>query len=210
MSNIPSMSVEDAIAQTKNKARRFLLDRSGQPHKHRKYVVSLMWHTVLQSASVFGETDAAKEGIYAFRWKGGLVIYDPGEAEIFLRQALNGDTTSDELLCNAAGVMLDATSGIADPALRDYAAARLAGALRPTSKKGQGRSAKENRWRDVCIQGWLIPPLLPEFPATRNEATETESACSIVSQALRNIGIELSEKGVETVWNARPSSMKAG
>ena len=208
MSTIPRMSDEDAIAQTENRARALLLDREGQPHKHKNYVASLMWHTVLRSASV-GKTDAAKEGTYSFRWKGDLVIYDPREAEIAIWHARGGDPTSDELLCYAAAVMLKETGGIADQALRDYICGRLMlGPPRPTPRKG--RSAKENRWRDVCIQGWLIPPLLPEFPATRNDATtETESACSIVSEALKNIGIELSEKGVANVWNARPSSMKA-
>jgi hypothetical protein len=198
-----SMSDEDAIAQTENKARQLLFNREGQPHGYRKYVVSLLlWDTVLRSASAVGE-----RGIY-FKWRGSLVVYDPAEAEIAIQHARGGDPTSDELLCNAAAMMLDATGGIADKPLRDYICGRLMlGAPQPTPKKG--RSAEKNRWRDVCIQGWLIPPLLPEFPATRNEATKTESACSIVSKALKNIGIKLSEKGVANVWNARPSSMKA-
>jgi hypothetical protein len=203
-----SMSVEDAIAQTENKAQALLFDREGKPHKHKRYVASLLWHTVLRSAKTFVKTDYAKEGTYAFRWHGDLVIYDPAEAEIAIWHARGGDPTSDELLCNAAAMILDATGGIADKSLRDYICGRLMlGAPQPTPKKG--RSAEKNRWRDVCIQGWLIPPLLPGFPATRNEATKTESACSIVSKALKNIGIKLSEKGVANVWNARPSSMKA-
>ena len=43
----------------------------------------------------------------------------------------------------------------------------------PTVKRKQGPSADDNRWRNVCIVGYLIPPLLRAgFSATRNEATE--------------------------------------
>jgi hypothetical protein len=54
--------------------------------------------------------------------------------------------------------------------------------------------------------GYLIPPLLrAKFPLTRNEATETESACSIVSQAFAEIGIKLSEKAIAKIWARYPS-----
>jgi hypothetical protein len=191
-----SMSVEDAIAQTENKARALLLDRDGQPNK-RKDVAKLMWRTVLRPVSAVGEA-----GVF-FRWQDGLVVYDPGEAEIYIWHARGGDPTSHEVLCYAAFVMLKATGGIADGVLRDYVCGWL---MLGAPRRRKGRSAKENKWRDACIQGWLIPPLLPEFPATRNDATETPSACSIVSEALNRIGIELSEKRVANVWGARHHS----
>ena len=76
----------------------------------------------------------------------------------------------------------------------------------PTVKRKQGRSADNDRWRNVCIVGYLIPPLLrAEFSPTRNEATERESACSIVSQALATIGIKLGEKAIAKIWARYPS-----
>ena len=76
----------------------------------------------------------------------------------------------------------------------------------PPVKPARGRSADDNRWRNVCIVAYLIPPLLEAgFPPTRNEATETESACSIVSQALATIGIKLGEKAIAKIRAGNPS-----
>jgi hypothetical protein len=51
------------------------------------------------------------------------------------------------------------------------------------------------------IAGRLIPPLLANFHATRNEVTfDRESACSIVSSALERIGIDLSERRIGEIW----------
>jgi hypothetical protein len=75
----------------------------------------------------------------------------------------------------------------------------------PPVKPARGRSADDNRWRNAWIVGYLIPLLLrAEFPPTRNEATETESACSIVSQALATIEIELGEKHIAKIWAGSP------
>lgn len=193
-----------AIVETANKVRELLFDPEGKPHGHKKYAARLMWSTVLRPVNAVGETG------FHFVWRDGLVVYDPDEAAIAIRYARGGDPTSHEVLRNVVAIMLKATDGIADPALRDYHCGwLLLGAPPPR------RGPKKNSWRDWCIQGWLIPPLLQKgFHATRNEATkhadkDAQSACSLVSKALNSIGIKLSEKGVEAVWGARPSSMKA-
>ena len=71
-------------------------------------------------------------------------------------------------------MILQATGGIADKRLRDYACRRLSGDMpAPPVKPARGRGADDNRWRNICIVGYLIPPLLrAEFPPTRNEATD--------------------------------------
>jgi hypothetical protein len=99
-------------------------------------------------------------------------------------------------------VILLATGAIADERLRTYAARRLSGDVKPTIRRGRGRTADDNRHRDASIVIYLIPPLLQQFSATRNLATnrETESACSIVSKALAKIGFKLSEKRVAEIW----------
>jgi hypothetical protein len=51
------------------------------------------------------------------------------------------------------------------------------------------------------IAGWLIPPLLDRFNATRNaETRHTESACSITTKALASVGVHMSEKRLENIW----------
>jgi len=195
------MSDEDAITQTANAARVLLFDREGKPTGIDHYLASLTLHTLIRPAKWFGQTDLAKPDILVFEWRGDMMIYDPSLAEIFFSEC--SDPYCDRILCNAAAVIFRATRTIADQRLWDYACRRLSGDIpTPTVKRKQGRSADDNRWRNVCIVGYLIPPLLrAEFSPTRNEATESESACSIVSQALQEIGIQLGEKRIQEIWS---------
>src|SRR5262245_2376864 len=194
------MSDEDSITQTANAARVLFFDREGKPRGIDHYLASLTLHTLIRPAKWFEQTDLAKPDILVFKWRGDMMIYDPSLAEIFFSEC--SDPYCNRLLCNAAAVILEATGGIADKRLRDYACRRLSGDMPPPSiKPARGRDADDNRWRDVCIVGYLIPPLLrAEFSPTRNEATESESACSIVSQALQEIGIQLGGKRIGEIW----------
>ena len=195
----PSMSVEDAITQTANNARVLLFDREGKPMGIDHYHAALTLHTLIRPVEWFGQTD--KPGIYVFPdERGDLMIYHADLAEIFFSECSH--PSCDRVLCIAAARILQCTGEIADKRVR-----RLSGDVPPPPvKPARGRSADDNRWRNVCIVGYLIPPLLrAEFPPTRNEATETESACSIVSQALAKIGIKLGEKAIAKIW-ARYSS----
>ena len=196
-----SMSAEEAITQTANEARALLFDRDGKPKGIDHYRAALTLHTVIRPA--IGGTDKPSDQV--FEWRGGLMVYDPGLAEILFSEC--SDPYCDRLLCNAAATILQATGGIADKRLRDYACRRLSGDMPPPPvKPARGRSADDNQWRNVCIVGYLIPPLLrAEFSPTRNEATESESACSIVSQALAKIGIKLREKTIAKIWARYPS-----
>jgi hypothetical protein len=134
-------------------------------------------------------------------WHGSLYTYDAGIAALFLDDAHKGNHTADRVLCNAAAVVLAATGGIADLRLRKYAAERLSGDIRVAQNKGRGRSASDNSYRDSVIAGRLIPPLLKDFKATRNEVSfDRECACSIVSSALGRVGIRLSERRIAEIW----------
>ena len=197
------LSVEDSITQTANTAQALLFDREGKPKGIDHYLAALTLRTLIRPAERFGQTD--KPDILVFRWRGDMMIYDPGLAEILFSEC--SDPYCDRLLCNAAAMILQATGGIADKRLRDYACRRLSGDMPPPPvKPARGRSADDNRWRNVCIVGYLIPPLLgAEFLPTRNEATATESACSIVSEALATIRIKLGEKAIAKIWARYPS-----
>ena len=197
------MSAEDAITQTANVAWALLFDRDGKPKGIDHYRAALTLHTIIRPAKWFGGTD--KPSVQVFEWCGDPMVYDPGLAEILFSEC--SEPYCDRLLCNAAAMILQASGGIADERLRDYACGRLSGDMPPPPvKPARGRSADDNQWRNVCIVGYLIPPLLrAEFPPTRNEATETESACSIVSKALAKIGIKLGEKAIAKIWARYPS-----
>ena len=194
------MSVEDAIAQTANRARALLFDREGKPKGVDHYLAVLTLYSLIRPTKWFGQPD--HPGIQVFTWRGDLMVYDPGLAEIFLSEC--SDPACDRILCNAAAVILEATRTIADDRLWHYACRRLRGDIpAPLVKPKRGRSADDNRWRNSCIVGYLVPPLLQAgFPAMRNDANiYATSACGIVSQALQKIGIELAEKTIANIWS---------
>jgi hypothetical protein len=172
--------ISDVITETAARAEQLLFDKRGGLHRDEQYLRSLAFHTLMRPAGSFGQTDLTGEGRYTVIWQG----------------TQDGDQACDQVLCHAGAIMLHATGGIADNHLRAYVCNRLAGATPPITKKKRGRSAADNRWRDMCISGWLIPPLMQRgFPATRNEATrDSESACSIVSQALKKSALHSAKK----------------
>jgi hypothetical protein len=194
-------SKDDAIKETAALARQLLLDKKGKLRGNEHYLASLTLLVLIRPANLIGSSHSAKEGVCAINWQGRPMIYESGIAEILLREAREGDPTCDQLLCNAAAIMLS-TGAIVDKRLRDYIIDRLTGATRPITKRKRGRSAT-NINRDNWIGGLLIPTLMQKgFSATRNAATEdAESACSIISKALKKINIKLGEKSVEAVWS---------
>jgi hypothetical protein len=196
------MNVENAIEQTVSLAKTFLFDKDGHPKGFNHYLAHLTLTTVIRSPSEL--TPARSPGCYVeFEWEGSPFVYDLGIAEILLEKANGGSIAEDRILCNAAAILLSATKGISDSRLRNYASRRLSGDIQSSPKRGRGRSATDNSLRDVVIAGRLIPNLLPlGFHATRNDATEGECACSIVSDALGRVGISLSERRIAEIWGS--------
>jgi hypothetical protein len=196
------MVTEDAIAETVRLAKQALFDKEGKPKEHAHYIALLTFHTVLRP--VLESEKIRHDGNYV-EWRGDLFLYDAGIAELLLVEARDGDPTADQLLCNAAAVILSATGSIPDDRLRKYTCERLSGDIEPPRKRRRGRSSTENSHRNSVIAGWLVPPLLAKgFRATRNEATKDadkgECACSVVSEALEHVGIALSEKRIAEIW----------
>ena len=196
--------VEDAIAQTAATAKDLLFDKDGKPKGHDHFLAVLTLSTILRPTTA---SEAAQPGLDRdlIDWRGNLYTYDADIAVLFLDDAHKGDHTADGVLCNAAAVLLVTTGGIADQRLRMYAAKRLSGEICPP-KKGRGG---DNAFRDAAIVGLLIPFLLAKgFQPTRNDSTEGECACSILSKALEQIGIDLSGKRLSNLWARRVSKPK--
>lgn len=66
---------------------------------------------------------------------------------------------------------------------------------RPTTRR-------TNRTRDACIAGVVRLLVDRGFDPTRNAAKRgKESACSIVQKVLAHLGLHLSERTIEDIWN---------
>jgi hypothetical protein len=177
--------VSGLVTETTAKAKKLLFDKSGKPKGNRAYISHLTLHLLCKPVKEFGSAD------YNFRWRGSWFGFDPKVGQVYV---------SDGMLCCAAALMLDATGCIPNAQLRKFAAERLSGDIAPPPDP-----KTSNDYRDMVIAGWLIRPLvLKGISATRNEATKYqnkgESACSIVSEALMQLGISLSERRLAEVW----------
>jgi hypothetical protein len=193
-----------AVDETVARARQFLLDENGKRRPEGYYVALFTLQTLLRPATV-DETFSPKTGNFLFDWRGKPYVYDSGLGELLMAEAPSSPFC-DQVLCNAAAAMLEATGSIAEPRLRSFACGRLGGGVAPMSKPKRGRSSRDTWGRDAVIVSRLIPPLLDRFKATRNDATaHTESACSIAQKALAEAGIHLSENQVESIWSTHHS-----
>jgi len=193
--------VKVAIEETVERARTLLFDDKGKLRPEGYFITLFTLQTVVRPATV-DEVMHPRPGHYIFDWRGTTYLYNAGLGEILLDGA-RSDTFCDQVLCNAAASMLDATCGILEPRLRAYVCGRLTGTI-PSIKAKRGQPSK-NWGRNAVIVGRLIPPLLNRFEATRNRATKhTESACSIVHKALSRLhAINLDEKRIEGIWEKR-------
>lgn len=73
-------------------------------------------------------------------------------------------------------------------------------AKRPTKR---GRPANDDRDRVIMLAIDSVIESFPEISATRNEATETISACEIVADVLNDNGLILDSRSVEKIWSKR-------
>jgi hypothetical protein len=109
------------------------------------------------------------------------------------RKIIN-DPACDSLLRKHAGV----------PGARELIAAALKRARPRSRKKGELRE-QMNTLRDQWIAEAVALTSKDGFDVHRGGATKDhgrrESACSIVAQALRELGFKLSEKRVEAIWD---------
>lgn len=84
------------------------------------------------------------------------------------------------------------------PSLAQLASQAMLGNAKPPSRKGR----PSNEYRDLIVGHAVrkVSNRYPTIPITRNRATESESVCSLVSEALKHEDHYLSEAVVEKIW----------
>ena len=187
--------VEFAIADTAVRAQS-MLDDKGNLRGEDDYLKLLTIDTVFRHVKPSDQTNP-RPGLSFISWHDKLMVYDAKAAAGFMAGAKSGDYVCDRVICNAAALVLSATKAIGDNSLRMYAFDALSRSALPT-RDAQGT---KNIFRDHVIWRWLMLPLVKAgFNPTGNDANESESATSIVSTALKRIGLDLSERRIAEIW----------
>lgn len=124
-------------------------------------------------------------------------------ARATIEQARLGDAVAAQGLRLAAAELLRKRHPLPD-SLRDWLSDHLEDerlVVKPSSRRGPKPDELRTRDRGLAL---VIRTLTEEpwgFPATRNRATKTESACSVVHKATAGSpGINLSESTLEKIW----------
>jgi len=119
-------------------------------------------------------------------------------------QANRGEAEATRVLREAAAELLRQRQALPD-SLSAWVSDYLADDRRGKRQSRRGRKPHANFRRDYGLT-LAVKRMMREpwgFAPTRNRATTTaESACSIVHQALRGLGVGgLSERGIEKIWS---------
>jgi hypothetical protein len=83
--------------------------------------------------------------------------------------------------------------------LRDFVAEFLLKSRKP-GRKQPGTGGQDLLFRNAVIGGAVLGVARYGFPLTRNAATRTPSAASIVQKALAALGFHMSEKAVNKIY----------
>jgi hypothetical protein len=188
---------EKAVQDTVQRAKESLFDADGKPRGFDWYPKQLTIDLLFRPAQPSEQLNPPA-GIELVSWRERLFVYDARLTEDFIEDARNGDYYCDRILRNAAALILEATKGLSDDQLRSYVFKSLSGDN--PDLKVDGRATR-NMFRNRMIWQHLMLPLIQQgFNPTRNEATESECASSIVSKALQQVGIDLAERSVAEIW----------
>ena len=136
---------------------------------------------------------------------GKLVQYDDSKGEKLVKKALDGDADADAALCEIAFKYVLFGCEL-PPNLRAYIALLLRRRSETPGRRRRGGDKYANVDRNVFIVGALTHLKHRGFKPTRNRESKNdrrESGCSIVAQALKRIGIHITEVGIEEVWRQR-------
>ena len=126
-------------------------------------------------------------------------VYDDVKAVPLIEMAVAGDRAADALLREFALELLP--HGL-EPNLANYIRNQFLSDRKQPPKTGRPRE-RDNRNAWICALVQTARRL--GFDETRNSATERRaSACSIVAAVLTEMGMPLSEKTIEGIWNKRP------
>jgi hypothetical protein len=122
-----------------------------------------------------------------------------------VRKAETGDQDADAVLCCKAGLMIERGERL-EGALAEYIASRLCDLLNVRKVK-KGRDGDANVRRDMFIVSYVSMLQQHGFSPTRNsesrDKSANESGCSLLTHVLNAVGFNISERGVEEVWNNR-------
>jgi hypothetical protein len=126
-------------------------------------------------------------------WDESAFCYDDKRVAAVIAKANAGDNEAADLLKEVAIAQLPNLP----PNLAEYVRDLLEQDRQPY-RRGQPRKFLD---RDICIYQTVEAMRQHGFRATRNPATEPDSGCSIVSAALKALGVRrMSEKNVMRIW----------
>jgi hypothetical protein len=165
--------------------------------------------------AVFCEVEAVTNELYgtpivngasiSFRCKRGTgpwnpyEYYDVKKAEALIIRARQGDAIAMDATWQIAANFVD-EGCVLPEGLRQYIVDLLLGIETATPAIRRGRAHYANFERDFKIACVIRHIVDRGFRPTRNNATENESACSIVKQALQRLGLHLTEGAVVKIW----------
>jgi hypothetical protein len=190
--------VQGAIDWVHTWARYWLREQHGEGHALLRS--TLIW-TALSPASDPGA------GLYGLPMFGdddvGAFDYDDEKGAKLVKMAIAGDVDADAVLCGFAFQFIIRKRQMPS-SLGSYIMGMLWRGYMEDPPRRRGGNKYANRRRDVFIFGAISRLKALGFHPTRNEATDSrESGCSIVAKALKLIGMDLGEAGVEEVWRNR-------
>lgn len=127
------------------------------------------------------------------------LYYDDEKGTRLIGRARKGNQVAKQLLCELAADHLETNRDL-PPALKEFLIEVLRAKDHDRQRK-RGLDPFANHPRNFDIACTILNVAsLRGFKATRNRATETDSACSVVVQALARLGIHMSEANVEKIW----------
>jgi hypothetical protein len=129
-------------------------------------------------------------------------VYDDLKAEAVIELARRGDADAGAVLCEIAATFTKERRYIMPSALLTYIVERAGSSAEEVRAKPRprGRKVHTNLRRNIAIVNAITELLGRGFYATRNDDTERECACSIVAEALKDFGIEVTYPAVAKIW----------
>jgi hypothetical protein len=126
-------------------------------------------------------------------------FYNAKKAGLLIDRARDGDPIAMDATWEIAANFID-EGYVLPEGLRQYIVDLLLGDATCAPAKSRGRAGYVNYERDFKIASVIRQVVDRGFKPTRNHATESESACSIVNKALKRLGLHLSEAAVVKIW----------
>jgi hypothetical protein len=166
--------------------------------------MAVVWEVEMVTNEL-SETPSVQGASISFRGKRGAGPWDPykfykaRKADALIDRAREGDPIAMEATWEIAANFVDA-GYVLPEGLRQYIVDLLLGSAVITPAKRRGRTHYVNYGRDFQIACVIRHIMDRGFRPTRNNATENESACSIVNRALQRLGLHLSEGAVVKIW----------